>query len=70
MIIDEYIDAFFYGIFPNYRRDKDGVFVKTSDDGEWIPVNDWKAGNFQIHPAVIRKMALHFFDKGTKAKGI
>ena len=66
-MIDEYIDAFFYGYFPNWRRDKDGVFVRLFDDGNWIPVVDWKSGQYEMRPAEIRTMALHFVGIGMRA---
>ena len=66
-MIDEYIDAFFYGNFPHWRRDKDGVFVRLFDDGNWIPVVDWKSGQYEMRPAVIRTMALHFVGIGMRA---
>lgn len=72
--IDEEIDDVLYGGFHSFSRinpefpGSDAPFVQTESNGPWIPVADWKAGQYHVGQQTLRKLARHFIEIGKHMK--
>lgn len=71
--IEEEVDDFLYGRFYSHTRVSldpklyGKPHVQLRQDGDWIPVHDWKKGRRWSRDE-IRALALHFIELGKRMK--
>lgn len=74
--IDEEIDQAIYGDFYAFSRFDPvhpGEFhpwVQMKQDGEWIPVQDWKGSRYMCTASTLRRLARHFIEVGKRLSGL